>query len=127
MSLRDEYIDTLEAENDTLRERVRHLERLLGVGFEALPQFALTAKEAAIFGVLMERELVTKDHVMAALYRDLGREEPEIKIADVFVCKLRAKLKRWSINIETSWGIGWYMTSETKAMVRDIIGGDRQA
>lgn len=121
MTLRDDYVVTLEAENDALRERVRQLERLLGLGFDAPPQFGLTAREAAVFSVLLAREMATKDHLMAALYRDVGQDEPEIKIVDVFVCKLRAKLKRWSISIETHWGRGWYMTPAAKARARAVI------
>lgn len=122
MTLRDDYVAAIEAENDTLRERVRQLEALLGVSFDAPLSLGLSPREAAVLGVLMAREMATKDHIMAALYRDFARDEPDPKIVDVFVCKLRAKIKRWRIEISTHWGRGYYMTQEAKARVRKMAG-----
>jgi two-component system cell cycle response regulator CtrA len=42
-------------------------------------------------------------------------DEPEIKIIDVFVCKLRKKMEIFGVKIETIWGRGYYMTPEMKA------------
>lgn len=37
-------------------------------------------------------------------------EEQEIKIVDVFVCKLRKKLKGLGVSIETVWGRGYRLS-----------------
>lgn len=49
---------------------------------------------------------MSKEALLAALYQ-LRNEEPEIKIIDVFVCRLRKKLKPLGVNIDTVWGRGY--------------------
>lgn len=70
----------------------------------------LTGKEYHILECLMLRKghEQTKEQIMTALYG--GRDEPEIKIIDVLICKLRRKLERGGASrdmIETVWGRGY--------------------
>lgn len=70
----------------------------------------LTMKEAEIFAALTERPetICTKEMLMDRLYG--GRDEPDMKIVDVFVCKLRRKLSRAlgeTDVIQTVWGRGY--------------------
>ena len=74
----------------------------------------LTSKEYAILELLAIRKgtVLTKEMFLDHLYG--GIDEPEVKIIDVFVCKLRKKLAEASggVNyIETVWGRG-YMLKE---------------
>lgn len=74
----------------------------------------LTNKEYAILELLAMRKgtVLTKEMFLNHLYG--GMDEPEIKIIDVFVCKLRKKLADISDGtnyIETVWGRG-YMLKE---------------
>ena len=75
----------------------------------------LTSKEYAILELLVMRRgiVLTKDAFLNHLYG--GIDEPEIKIIDVFVCKLRKKLTNSGLPglIETIWGRGY--------MIRDNI------
>jgi two-component system cell cycle response regulator CtrA len=77
----------------------------------------LTSKEYAILELLAMRKgtVLTKEMFLNHLYG--GIDEPELKIIDVFVCKLRKKLSESSggLNyIETVWGRG-YMLREHPA------------
>jgi two-component system, cell cycle response regulator CtrA len=70
----------------------------------------LTHKEYQILELLSLRKgtTVSKETFLNHLYGD--KEEPEMKIIDVFICKLRRKLDIASdgVNyIETSWGRGY--------------------
>src|ERR1700761_4347531 len=69
----------------------------------------LTGKEYAILQLLVLRKgsVLTKEAFLNHLYG--GMDEPEIKIIDVFVCKLRKKLSRAGMDgiIGTSWGRGY--------------------
>lgn len=121
MTLRDEYVIALEAENDDLRERVRLLEQLCGVTFEAPPLLGLTKSEAIIFGMLLKLPLCKKSDLMHALYPVHDQDEAEIKIVDVFVCKLRPKLKPYGIKISTQWGEGYYFTKADKASATQLL------
>lgn len=72
----------------------------------------LTNKEYAILELLAMRKgtVLTKEMFLNHLYG--GMDEPEIKIIDVFVCKLRKKLADVSNGtnyIETVWGRGYML------------------
>jgi two-component system, cell cycle response regulator CtrA len=75
-------------------------------------QVHLTSKEYAILELLAMRKgtVLTKEMFLNHLYR--SSDEPEIKIIDVFVCKLRKKLADASGGtnyIETVWGRGYML------------------
>ena len=72
----------------------------------------LTGKEYQMLELLSLRKgtSVTKEMFLTNLYG--GRDEPEIKIIDVFICKLRKKLTNVSFGknyIETVWGRGYVL------------------
>jgi two-component system, cell cycle response regulator CtrA len=72
----------------------------------------LTGKEYRILELLNRRKgsTLTKEMFLDHLYG--GIDEPEIKIIDVFVCKLRKKLAQatgGSHYIETVWGRGYVL------------------
>ncbi|GLQ09210.1 hypothetical protein GCM10007913_11420 [Devosia yakushimensis] len=95
-------------EIETLRERIRQLEELLLPSNIPVPvEWCLTGKEMRVFSHLASRDMGTKASIMAALYSDRIDEEPNPKIVDVFVCKLRAKLKPYNVHIRTIWGTGY--------------------
>lgn len=75
---------------------------------------SLTGKEFACleFLALKRGSTVTKEMFLAHLYG--GHEEPEMKIIDVFVCKLRRKLADAGVPglIETVWGRGYTIPAE---------------
>jgi two-component system cell cycle response regulator CtrA len=76
----------------------------------------LTGKEYAILELLVLRRgvVLTKEAFLNHLYG--GMDEPEMKIIDVFICKLRKKLQQAGVDniIGTVWGRG-YMLRETAA------------
>lgn len=113
----DARVEALEQQNERLRDRIAQLEDAAGMNTLTPVEWCLTSSEMRVFGVLMARELATKTAIMAALYRS-DREEPEIKIVDVFVCKARKKLQPFGIEIKTRWGEGYYLDATTKDAVR---------
>lgn len=117
----DARLDALNSEIAALRARIAELERQLGHDFVPPIEWGLTATEARLFGCLLAAELVTREAFMAALYRDLRKDPPEEKIIDVFVCKIRRKLKPFGIEIATRWGQGHALTPEAKALVHELV------
>lgn len=71
----------------------------------------LTGKEYQMLELLSLRKGVTlsKDAFMSAMYG--GMDEPELKIIDVYICKLRKKLSNAGAPpmIENIWGRGYVM------------------
>ncbi|WP_029604310.1 response regulator transcription factor [Kozakia baliensis] len=76
----------------------------------------LTGKEYAILELLALRRgnVLTKDAFLNHLYG--GIDEPEMKIIDVFICKLRRKLQQKGADnlITTVWGRGYVLREEEK-------------
>jgi two-component system, cell cycle response regulator CtrA len=75
-------------------------------------QVHLTGKEYQLLELLALRKgtTLTKEMFLNHLYG--GMDEPEIKIIDVFMCKLRKKLANASDGkdyIETVWGRGYVL------------------
>ncbi len=76
----------------------------------------VTPKEYCILELLCQRQgvVLSKEAFLDHLYA--GRDEPETKIIDVFVCKLRKKLTEASGGkhyIETVWGRGYKLRAHT--------------
>ncbi len=85
----------------------------------------VTPKEYRILELLCQRQgvVLSKEALLDHLYA--GRDEPETKIIDVFVCKLRKKLNEASGGqhyIETVWGRGYMLRAQTE----DIESGPPQ-
>ena len=73
---------------------------------------SLTAKEYALIELLALKKgsTVSKEQFLNHLYG--GLDEPEVKIIDVFFCKIRAKIKKLSGGedyITTVWGRGYIL------------------
>ncbi|WP_336492488.1 response regulator transcription factor, partial [Methylobacterium nigriterrae] len=82
----------------------------------------LTGKEHQLLEMLALRKgsTLTKEMILNQLYG--GMDEPEIKIIDVFICKLRRKLANASGGknyIETVWGRGYHLR---ETLPRSAVG-----
>lgn len=115
----DEIIETMRDRIEVLEERIRQLEDILAPSAISIPiEWLLTSAEARIFAHLTTREVATKQSIMTALYSDRPDDDIEIKIVDVFVCKLRKKLKAFGVEILTVWGSGYSLPSREIYHVR---------
>ena len=92
----------------------------------------LTGKEYGILELLSLRKgtTLTKEMFLNHLYG--GMDEPELKIIDVFVCKLRKKLAQATGGnhyIETIWGRGYLLRDPALAPATKLLAGaeDRDA
>ena len=90
----------------------------------------VTGTEYAILELLSLRKgtILTKEMFLDRLYH--GMNEPELKIIDVFLCKLRKKLAQATGGnhyIETVWGRGYMLrdpaATATTQIPRDDAGG----
>jgi len=92
-------------------------------------QVHLTGKEYAILELLMLRKgiVLTKEMFLNHLYG--GMDEPEAKIIDVFICKLRKKLAGYAAGdlITTVWGRGYMMRDPAMKQVGEGTAPGRGA
>jgi len=83
----------------------------------------LTGKEYSILELLMLRKsiVLTKEMFLNHLYG--GMDEPEAKIIDVFICKLRKKLAGYGAEdlIVTVWGRGYMMRDPGARATADLV------
>lgn len=106
---------------EVLEERIRQLEDALAPhSVVARVEWCLTPSEARVFSHLTTRDLASKQSIMLAMYSDRIDVEPEIKIVDVFVCKMRKKLKPFGIEILTMWGAGYALKDREQFLERAV-------
>lgn len=76
----------------------------------------LTKQEFDLFRFLLDKKgsTATKEAIFDHLYQ-LGNEDVEIKIIDVFVCKLRKKIGRIGLRIGTAWARGYFLEAPVVA------------
>ncbi len=85
----------------------------------------LTGKEYGILELLSLRKgsTLTKEMFLNHLYG--GMDEPEVKIIDVFICKLRKKLEDATNGdnyIETVWGRGYVLRDPEAEKKKKVVG-----
>ncbi|HYD19196.1 MAG TPA: response regulator transcription factor [Patescibacteria group bacterium] len=86
-------------------------------------QLHLTSKEYGIIELLSLRKgsTLTKEMFLNHLYG--GMDEPEVKIIDVFICKLRKKIEKIMPEggscIETVWGRGYVLRDPAGAAAKE--------
>ena len=115
----------LRTENERLADRLDLMERELGRSGMMFPaDWKLTAHESNLLALVLKRPTMTKEQALVGMYSDRGVDWPEIKIIDVFMCKLRKKLRdaKSYIVIETVWGRGYRVEeSSRKRAVADFV------
>lgn len=107
-------------ENETLKERVRQLEELLvfDKGWRPPAEWRLSKSESLIMGLLVSRNLVTRDACMAVIYGADGREPASESILGVWVARIRDKVKPFGVSVKTRWGQGFYLEPSVRAALQ---------
>lgn len=103
-----------------LRDQVEHLKFMLAEVTAPQPEWlalasrfgvSLTQQESRVLGAMMRHapQTMTRNALLSAIVWDRGdAEEPDCKIVDVYICKLRAKIAGHGIGrVETVWGVGY--------------------
>lgn len=111
----DDILEAARREIAQLRERVRQLEEEIAPSSVSVPlEWRLTSSEARLFAHLTTRAVATKSSIMTALYSDRPEDDPELKIVDVFICRIRRKVKPYGVEIATVWGQGYSLVGREK-------------
>ena len=112
-------------EIQAMRDRIEELEDLIGVSIKD-PNFhrwGLSPKKTAVLGVLYRGKITSRESIFGAMYG--GRSEcdqpDDFRIVDVYLSKVRVFLKPLDISIQNNWGVGWWITDESKAKLRHLM------
>lgn len=112
-ALREE-IRSLKIKLSESEEKVQQLKKLLlPPDWEPPLELRLTKQESIVLGCLFKGDggSVSKDHILCVLY-NLSDDPPDDKIVDVWVCKMRAKVKPYGITVTTVWGRGYALDKD---------------
>ena len=112
-------VPELEAAEVEAWNRKARAENLLA---DLMQIFGLTGGEAKVVRELLDGKLKTREALHHAAYGDDPNGGPEIKIIDVFITKVRKKLKVRMVEIATVWGQGYRMDSPMVARVMVLLG-----
>lgn len=122
----ERQIERLQAQLSALEEKVEMLQEenriLKGEDFslELSMLFGLTKSEAQMLQILLRRGVVSREGMLTLLY-SFRVDVPGVKVVDVFLCKLRAKLSKHSITIKTVWGQGYSLDDEDKTKINQLL------
>jgi DNA-binding winged helix-turn-helix (wHTH) protein len=74
-----------------------------------MSEYGLTHREARLFLILQRSagQMCSKDTLLTRLYHDQIDDAPDVKIIDVFVCKVRKKIEGSRYRLDTIWGEGY--------------------
>ncbi len=95
-----------------LRERIRDLEKLVGLSWAPPRALGLSPMQSKLLGVLLKhRTQCTYEAIMTALYGE--REDPPgVEVIRAHVTHIRRLLDPHGIQIKRLWGSGYYITPE---------------
>jgi two-component system, cell cycle response regulator CtrA len=110
-----------------LQDEIDHLKQALGTlshpPAEWETDWGLTGPESIILAALIKHRVVTRDALMAALYSGRGPDaEPDSGIIDVFIYRIRRKLRPRGIAIVTVRERGWMLSPEDRRRLSGITG-----
>jgi len=119
-------IEYMEAEIRWLRDKIAKLEgRDLVARSRAV--FGLTVCEASIFTLLVRCGTADFDALIDAVYE--GRDEPRDLLWAIrhHVKRIRPKVARHGVEIETAFGVGYRMSDEARAKARAALKREMEA
>ena len=113
----------LRREVEALRDALEAMRGALAsdAGVKIIELAKLTYNERMLLGLLMRRHRATKDQMMTMLYADRPDEEPDSKILDVMICKMRKKLRPHGVEIRTILGAGYELPSTSREKIKALM------
>ena len=116
-------LSALRREVEALRDALEAMRGALAsdAGVKIIELAKLTCSERMLLGLLMRRNRATKDQMMTMLYADRPDEEPDSKILDVMICKMRKKLSPHGVEIRTIHGAGYELPSTSREKIKALM------
>jgi two-component system cell cycle response regulator CtrA len=112
----------LRREVEVLRDALEAMRGALAsdVGVKIIELAKLTYSERMLLGLLIRRHRATKDQMMTMLYADRPDEEPDSKILDVMICRMRKKLSPHGVEIRTIHGAGYELPPTSREKIKAL-------
>jgi hypothetical protein len=110
-----------------LQDRVQELEALLGVGNDDVSRLLTvldaTPQQCEMVGFMLKRAVATREGMFIAIFGARPDcDQPDMKIIDVQMVKVRKALEKVGVLVRTEWGSGgWNIASADKARLRAMM------
>jgi two-component system cell cycle response regulator CtrA len=113
----------LQKQVEELTARVVAIEHGLTLGNAELRRAGFTGSEATLLGLILRREIVSRNAAMLALYGSAVDEIPDPRIVDAFMNRIREKLRAKGLPTPvTRQGAGFFLTEGAKHHIRRDLG-----
>jgi len=83
--------------------------------------FGTTMQESTLLYALRSGRVFSKESLLTIMYSDRADDAPELKIIDVYVCKIRAKIAAYGVEIATIWGVGYQLSGDNVVKLERIM------
>jgi hypothetical protein len=116
-----------EIEAEQLRNRVEELQALLGVGNDDVSRLLTvldaTPQQCEMVGFMLRRSVATRTALHTVLFGARPDcDQPEIKLIDVQMVKVRKALEKIGVEVRTEWGSGgWAIPIADKVRLRRLM------
>lgn len=108
------------SELEQLRDKVEQLQAALGMNI-ALPNvFGMTPIKEKILGLLIKREIVSREMFLDALYAGKATE-PDPKTVEVHLSRVRRMIAPYEVSIKNRFGVGWYIPAADKLKLKTLM------
>lgn len=110
-----------------LRDRIEQLEGVIGVDRSARSKLSdafpdMEPSLGDILSMLLKRDFVTREGLYTVQYGARPEsDQPDEKVLDVLVCRLRNHLEPHGVTFKTARDAGWFMPKPEKAKLRALI------
>lgn len=108
------------SEVESLRYQVAEFRAALGLTQQFPRKFRLTPHEAKVLGILVKREIASRDFIYRTMYADEWMKDREPKIIEVYLSNMRKKLRPFDITIQNDYGHGWFLSAGDKARIAKL-------
>ena len=117
-------LSVLREERDTLREHLRQILEAHGQKAQDIIAYSvslgITKQEASVLGLLVRRGVVSLEQFQVMI----PGSDIESNILSTLICRIRSTLRQvhgMEDVIKTSWGAGYYMTTEGRQRIKEIV------
>lgn len=119
----ERLLQSLRDENARLREQLAAMRAALSECPPLPEEWGLTPSQARVFSVLVRRPTPSRAAIMTALYSDRSEADVvvDLKMVDIFILKIRRKLRPFGIEIRTLRGRGYALDAEIRARFADAV------
>jgi len=110
-----------------LQNRIEELEALLGVGNDDVSRLLTvldaTPQQAEMVGFMLRRAVATRTALFVALFGARPEcDQPDMKLIDVQMVRVRTALKKIGVEVTAEWGSGgWSISNADKAKLRRLM------